>query len=130
MYVKGNRKEAGKKRENMKYTKEQRLQIGKEIYDGKITKYEAVDIYGIGVDSARDYMRLYRDTNALPPKNFHKIKYSIPEEENANQITKESIGISEIEAMSRNELINALITSRIREIKLTEKYAKLKNSVQ
>ncbi len=113
----------------MKYTKEQRLKIGKEIYDGEITKYEAVDIYGIGVDSARDYMRLYRDTNELPPKNFHKIKYSIPDDGDG-KITKETLGIAEIEAMSRNELINALITSRIREIKLKDKYTKLKEAVR
>ena len=31
----------------MKYTKEQRLDIGHRIYDGEITKYEAARQYGI-----------------------------------------------------------------------------------
>ena len=52
----------------MKYTKEQRLDIGRRIYDGEITKYEAARQYGINSSTARDYMRMYRDENQLPPK--------------------------------------------------------------
>ena len=40
----------------MKYSKEERLAIGKAIYDNEITKYEAAEKYGIGENSARDYM--------------------------------------------------------------------------
>ena len=49
----------------MKYTKEQRLDIGRRIYDGEITKFEAAEGYGINDLTARDYMRLYRDANNL-----------------------------------------------------------------
>ena len=52
----------------MKYTKEQRLDIGHRIYDGEITKYEAARQYGISSSTARDYMRMYRDENQLSPK--------------------------------------------------------------
>ena len=52
----------------MKYTKEQRLDIGRRIYDGEITKYEAAEQYDISYQTARDYMRLYRNVNHLPPK--------------------------------------------------------------
>ena len=52
----------------MKYTKEQRLNIGKRIYDGELSRYEAAEEYGISDQTARDYMRLYRDVNNLPPK--------------------------------------------------------------
>ena len=31
----------------MKYTKEQRLDIGRRIYDGEITKFEAAEEYGM-----------------------------------------------------------------------------------
>ena len=44
----------------MKYTKEQRLDIGRRIYDGEITKYEAAEQYDISYQTARDYMRLYQ----------------------------------------------------------------------
>lgn len=51
-----------------KYTKEQQLEIGRRIYISEITKGEAATIYDIGLSTARDYMRLYRDANNLPPK--------------------------------------------------------------
>ena len=48
--------------------KEQRLDIGRRIYDGEITKYRKPGKYGINSSTARDYMRMYRDENQLPPK--------------------------------------------------------------
>ena len=54
----------------MKYTKEQRLDIGRRIYDGELTRYEAAEEYGISEQTARDYMRHYRDANQLPPKRI------------------------------------------------------------
>lgn len=50
----------------MKYTKEQRLDIGRRIYDGEIDCYQAAEEYSINHYTARDYMRLYRDTYQLP----------------------------------------------------------------
>ena len=42
----------------MKYTKEQRLDIGRRIYDGELTRYEAAEEYGISEQTARDSQRL------------------------------------------------------------------------
>lgn len=53
----------------MKYTKEQRLDIGRRIYDGEISRYEAAEEYVINEQTARNYMRMYRDANQLPPKS-------------------------------------------------------------
>lgn len=52
----------------MKFSKEERFEIGKKIYDGAMTRYEAAAAYGIGDDTARDYMRMCRDENVLAPK--------------------------------------------------------------
>ena len=52
----------------MKYTPEERLDIGRQIYDGELSRYEAAEQYGIGEQTARNYMRMYRDANHLPPK--------------------------------------------------------------
>ena len=53
----------------MKYSKEERLDIGAKIYHNEITKYEAAERYGISVYSAREYMRMYRDAHGLTEKN-------------------------------------------------------------
>ena len=66
------------RRLTMKYTLEERLDIGRRIYDGEITKYQAAAEYGISDQSARDYMRLYRDSNNLPPKHSSKNSHIAP----------------------------------------------------
>ncbi len=52
----------------MKYTKEEKLNIGRRIYEGELTRYQAAEEYDIGENTARSYMRMYRDLNQLPPK--------------------------------------------------------------
>ena len=52
----------------MLYTLEERLEIGRRIYQNEISRYEASFKYGISQNTARDYMRLYRDHNDLPSK--------------------------------------------------------------
>ena len=42
---------------HMKYTKEQGLDICRQIYDGELTRYEAAEEDEIGDETARDYMR-------------------------------------------------------------------------
>lgn len=44
----------------MKYTKEERMQIGKEIFQGEMTKAKAAVKYNINIYTARDYLRLYK----------------------------------------------------------------------
>ena len=53
----------------MRYTREERLDIGKQIYNNELSKKDAFIKYCISQGTARDYKRLYRDVNSLPPKN-------------------------------------------------------------
>lgn len=52
----------------MKYTLEERLGIGRRIYNGEISRYQAAEEYGISDHTARDYMRLYRNSKGLRRK--------------------------------------------------------------
>lgn len=97
------------------YSKEDRLEIGRQIYQNEISRDEAADKYGIHRDTARKYMRLYRDTNDLPPKNtMMQQKISI-RNNNANN----SAGL---ENMTKEQLMQALMESRIREERLKKGY--------
>ena len=86
----------------MKYTKEQRLDIGRRIYDGEIFKYDA----------------LYRNENHLPPKrgcsasDGTPIRKNLPEQNN----------LEAYEAMSKDELIQELVKARIAEARLKKGY--------
>lgn len=44
----------------IKYLKEERLEIGKRIYERKLNCYEAGEKYNISPWTARDYYRLYK----------------------------------------------------------------------
>ena len=102
----------------MKYTKEQRLDIGRRIYDGEITKFEAAEEYGINDQTARDYMQLYRDVNKLPPKRAHRSRLGI-----ARAKSKPTpAGMEDLESMTKEELIDALIMARINEARLKKGY--------
>ena len=97
----------------MRYTKEERLEIGRKVYEGIMSRYEAAEAYGISDDTARDYMRMYRDSNSLP----HKSSGSSAD----NYVYKPSEGqldISDYESMTKEELIIELIKARVAEARL------------
>lgn len=104
------------RRLTMKYTLEERLDIGRRIYDGEITKYQAAAEYGISDQSARDYMRLYRDSNNLPPKHSSKNSHVAP------SFSKEPAGMEEFQNMTKEELIRELVKARITEARLKKGY--------
>lgn len=52
----------------MKYTLEERQEIGRRIYEHELTCQQAADEYGIHKHTAKRYLWLYRDTNGLLPQ--------------------------------------------------------------
>lgn len=103
----------------MKYTKEQRLDIGRQIYVGELSRYEAAEKYNISDHTARDYMRLYRDVNHLPPKK-HGVYYRLLKI-GAKSIQTAPTGIAELETMSKEELIEEILKARIIEARLKKR---------
>lgn len=102
----------------MSYTRKERLDIGKQIYNNEISKSDAATKYNISECTARDYMRLYRDVNDLPPKN------RIQKKENTVKVSTHSSepDLSEYESMTKEELIKELLKSRISEARLKKGY--------
>ena len=77
-------------------------------------KTDAAIKYSISGETARGYMRLYRDVNGLPTEN------RIQKEESTVQISMHSSepDLSEYESMTKDELIKELVKSRISEARL------------
>ena len=100
----------------VKYTKEERLDIGRRIYTGEMSRYEASEKYGININTARDYMRLYRDTHDLPAKRGTPKNYAV------GLTASSAAGLEELESMSKEELIRELIRARINEARLKKGY--------
>ena len=100
----------------MHYTQEERLDIGRRIYNNEITRYEAAEEYGISDQTARTYMRLYRAANHLPPKN-RKRNAHVP----APTATV-PVGMEALATMTKEELIEEVIKARIAEARLKKGY--------
>ena len=105
----------------MKYTLEQRLDIGRRIYEGEITRFQAAQEYDINDNTARNYMWLYRDTNNLPPKNGGR-KTSTTKAKSSPSIEVKQPNLEEYESMTKEELIQALVQARITETRLKKGY--------
>lgn len=86
----------------MKYTKDERLSIGKKIYTGELTLAAAALEYDINMYTARDYMRMYKATvNGDRPEHVDKKC-----RENKG---KDSPGKDKYRKMTKGELIDRLI---------------------
>ena len=101
----------------MKYTKEERLLIGQEVYEGKLSIYDAANKYDICHYTARDYCRQYKALNGL----------SQPYGESRKKIAVSPTPVRNPEAaayekMSREELIDALILAKANELRAKKGY--------
>ena len=95
----------------MKYTKAERLEIGRRIYEGELNKFQAAEEYDIGYTTARNYMRSYRYANGLPAKS--RGEYVHKQREHAKPV---------IQDPDLEELIRELVRSKIREARLKKGY--------
>lgn len=101
----------------MKYTREERFEIGKEICEQKMSSTEVVMKYGITADTGRRYKHFYlenKDSETLPPPQKSK-----PKKGSANSKPKP---LEELEQMSKEELIQEVMNSRIREARAKKGY--------
>lgn len=107
------------RRFTMKYTKQEKLDIGRRIYDSEITRYQAAELYKICEGTARTYMRMYRDANNLPAKNCKQQKCNIIRPDS----TALSANTDDFQSMTKEELIRELLKARIAEARLKKGYA-------
>ena len=100
----------------MGYSKEERLEIGRQIYEDEINKHQAASRYGICEDTARNYMREYRDANHLPAKEPAILNSPLV------KLDKPDPTLDDYENMSKAELIDALLAARIDIARLKKGY--------
>ena len=101
----------------MKYTKQERLEIGCRMYNGELTRYEAAEEYGINDNTARSYMRMYRDVHGLPAKRATKSAGDV--------VIKQKTyapEYAEYADMTKEELIRELVKAKITEARLKKGY--------
>ena len=99
----------------MKYTKEQRLDIGRQIYTGEISKADAMEKYDIRHSCAENYVTQYKRANGIPIQQSKGHPTSLKK-----LVTAEDL--ETYQSMTKEELIQALILSKANELRAKKGY--------
>lgn len=97
----------------MKYTQEQRLDIGHKLFIHELTIADAMNLYKIGRSTAEKYLTDYKRANGL--KVSPSAKTSILS-------STQSPDIETYMSMSKEELINELILAKANELRAKKGY--------
>ena len=101
----------------MGYTKEERIDIGRRVYNNEFTHREAMVQFEVSSSSIDKYIKLYRTENNLPARgcktNPLKSRAVLP---------KGNTGYDEFDSMTREDLIGEIIKARIGEARAKKGY--------
>ncbi len=103
----------------MKYTKEERQEIGRQIYEHELTCRQAAEEYGIHIHTAKRYLWFYRDANRLQPQ---RAMLSAERIARAKATPSAPEDISDYENMTKEELIRELVLAKINEARAKKGY--------
>ena len=102
---------------HMKYSLEERMDIGRRMYLHEITYKEAMEIYGLSESCAHKYMTDYKKAQGIPLAN------TVPKMKNSSVLKSlSSPDIDTYMAMSKEELINELIIAKANELRAKKGY--------
>ena len=106
----------------MKYMKEERLDIGRQIFEREITIQQAQEEYGITERTATRYRDLYKAKYGLT-ENFRPRSGEQLKKPSSTRCKVSKIKVlTEYERMSREELIQELAISKINEARAKKGY--------
>ncbi len=100
----------------MKYTKEERLDIGRQVYTQELSEPEAQMKYEIGRTCVQNYVRQYKQSIGISPKE------PTPKHKSSHQETSNP-DIETFMSMSKEELIAELIKAKANELRAKKGYA-------
>ncbi len=95
------------------------MDIARLVYDRELTVEEAAVKYDLNPSSVKGYLRLYRAETGLPPRTRTK-RTGNPSQHLEKQ---KDPSLKEYEAMSKEELIDALVVAKINEARLKKGYS-------
>ena len=111
----------------MKYTKEQRIDIGRQVYTHELSRMEASQKYEVSDSSLDVYVSLYKLVSGIQTQNTrvairNKTDKTDRNEPKPREDTSETWDIETYRAMSKEELINELIRAKVNEARAKKGY--------
>ena len=99
----------------MAYKKQERIDIGRQVYTGTLTKQQAMAKYEVCEASIDNYVREYKSANEIPvPKRVMQKELTV--------VKNEDCDLEAYQAMTKEELIRALILSKANELRAKKGY--------
>ena len=111
----------------MKYSKEQRIDIGRQVYTHELSRMEASQKYEVSDSSLDVYVSLYKLVSGIQTQNTrvairNKTDKTDRNEPKPREDTSETWDIETYRAMSKEELINELIRAKVNEARAKKGY--------
>ena len=111
----------------MKYSKEQRIDIGRQVYTHELSRLEASQKYEVSDSSLDVYVSLYKLVSGIQTQNTrvairNKTDKTDKNEPKPREDTSETWDIETYRAMSKEELINELIRAKVNEARAKKGY--------
>ena len=105
----------------MKYSKEERLEVGRKIHESGLSNLNAGIMFGISEESARRYRILYEQSQGI--KHDSSRAHKCPVDTAALITPGEPMSSSDdYSSMTREELMEEVMKSKIREARLKKGY--------
>ena len=111
----------------MKYSKEQRIDIGRQVYTHELSRLEASQKYEVSDSSLDVYVSLYKLASGIQTRNArvairNKNDKTDRNEQKPKEDTSETWDIETYRSMTKEELINELIRAKVNEARAKKGY--------
>jgi transposase len=100
----------------MRFTTEERIDIGRQVYTKELTRNEAMEKYNIGRSLLDIYIQDYKQSVGITVRGSYKDS-TCP-----TKVASEAKDMEAYQAMSKEELINELIKSKANELRAKKGY--------
>ena len=111
----------------MKYSKEQRIDIGRQVYTHELSRLEASRKYEVSNSSLDVYVSMYKLSSGIQTQNArvtisNKTDKTDKKDQKQKEETSGAWDIESYRAMSKEELINELIRAKVNEARAKKGY--------
>ena len=111
----------------MKYSKEQRIDIGRQVYTHELSRLEASRKYEVSNSSLDVYVSMYKLSSGIQTQNArvtisNKTDKTDKKDQKPKEETSGTWDIESYRAMSKEELINELIRAKVNEARAKKGY--------
>jgi transposase len=106
----------------MKYTHEERIDIGRDIYTSGMSCHDAMAKYNLSHGSVERYVSMYKAENGIKGTRSLSSENPAPKQPSKSRQETSDYDMEAYKAMSKEELIDELIRAKVNEARAKKGY--------